>query len=142
MVAHASHPPPCTGVQGSVGIFSSSLGSLVTLAFVDTDANASRPSFVHDLQAWFLLRSVSCSACLSSALFFPPRILKELQKIQRHYLWRKNKQESGPSLASWELTCRPKNKGGLGILNLWIQNVALLMKHVNKFVNRADTQWV
>ena len=75
-------------------------------------------------------------------LFIPPRILKKLQRIQRQYLWRKNRQEPAPSLAPWELICRPKNKGGLGIIDLGFQNVALLLKHVSKFLNKTDIPWV
>src|SRR3954469_18346831 len=45
-------------------------------------------------------------------------ILKQLQRIQRQCLWRKNRQEPAPSLAAWDLICRPKNKGRLGILDL------------------------
>lgn len=76
------------------------------------------------------------------SLLILPGILKQLQRIQRQCLWRKNRQEPAPSLAAWGLVCRPKNKGGLGIMNLGIQNVALLLKHVNKFLNRADVPWV
>jgi hypothetical protein len=36
----------------------------------------------------------------------------------------------------------PKEKGGLGVLNLRLQNDALLMKHLSKFYNRADVPWV
>ena len=57
-------------------------------------------------------------------------------------MWRKNRQEPAPSLAAWDLICRPKNKGGLGILDLGFQNVALLLKHVNKFLNKAEIPWV
>jgi hypothetical protein len=39
------------------------------------------------------------------------------------------------------VTC-PKSKGVLGVLNLRIQNVALLMKFVHKFYNRLDIPWV
>ena len=35
-----------------------------------------------------------------------------------------------------------KEKGGLGIINLRLQNDALLMKHLSKFYNRADLPWV
>jgi hypothetical protein len=38
--------------------------------------------------------------------------------------------------------CRPKDKGGLGIVNLEIQNDALLLKHLFKIFNHADTPWV
>lgn len=33
---------------------------------------------------------------------------------------------------------KPKEKGGLGVLNLSLQNDALLMKHLHKFYNRAN----
>ena len=69
-------------------------------------------------------------------------ILKQLERIQRQCLWRKNRDEPAPSLAAWELICRPKNRGGLGILNLGVQNVALLLKHVSNFLNKKDIPWV
>jgi hypothetical protein len=36
----------------------------------------------------------------------------------------------------------PKNKGGLGILNLRLQNDALLLKHLHKFYNKENIPWV
>ena len=36
----------------------------------------------------------------------------------------------------------PKRRGGLGVLNLKVQNEALLLKSLHKFYNRADTPWV
>lgn len=81
------------------------------------------------------------TAISSMPIFFmcsskiPPGILKQLQRIQRQCFWRKNKQESAPSLAAWDLISRPKKKGGLGILNLAFRNDALLLKHANKFYN-------
>ena len=45
-------------------------------------------------------------------------------------------------MAAWELICRPKDKGGLGILNLGIQNVTLLLKHIDKFLNKDNVPWV
>jgi hypothetical protein len=36
------------------------------------------------------------------------------------------------------MVCRPKDKGGLGIINLKIQNTALLLKHLHKFDNNDD----
>ena len=40
------------------------------------------------------------------------------------------------------MVCKPKNKGGLGVLNLRIQNEALLMKFLHKFYNKLDIPWV
>jgi hypothetical protein len=40
------------------------------------------------------------------------------------------------------MVCQPKDKGGLGILNLQLQNKALLMKQLHKFYKKQDVPWV
>ena len=45
----------------------------------------------------------------------PTRISKQLERIQRQCLWRKHRDEPSPSLAAWDLICRPKKKGGRGL---------------------------
>jgi spermidine/putrescine-binding protein len=52
---------------------------------------------------------------------------------------RKQKMEKCNSLASWDMVCKPKKRGGLGIINLKIQNQGLLLKYLHKFYNRDDT---
>jgi hypothetical protein len=37
---------------------------------------------------------------------------------------------------------KPKDQGGLGVLDLKKQNEALLLKNWNKFLNRKDIPWV
>ena len=46
------------------------------------------------------------------------------------------------SLVVWELVSRPKKYGGLGVLDLSVQNDALLLKHLFKFFNKMDIPWV
>ena len=48
----------------------------------------------------------------------------------------------GRCLASWDMICRPKEQGGLGVLNLRVQNQALLLKNLYKFYNHMDIPWV
>ena len=60
----------------------------------------------------------------------------------RQCLWRGNTDNPRQSLAAWDLVCRPKSFGGLGVLNLAIQNEALLLKHLFKFFNKVDVPWV
>ena len=76
------------------------------------------------------------------SLSIPQEILKQLERIQRQCLWRKHRDEPAPSLVAWELICRPTNRAGLGILNLGVQNVALLLKHASNFLNKRDIPWV
>jgi hypothetical protein len=61
-----------------------------------------------------------------------PKILEHIEKIRRHCLWVKkldDGEEKCCSLASWQMVSRPKKKGGLGILNLKLQNEVLLLKY-------------
>jgi hypothetical protein len=46
-------------------------------------------------------------------------VLDECDKYRRHCLWRsKDLDSKTPPLASWDLVCRTKNQGGLGVLKL------------------------
>jgi hypothetical protein len=40
------------------------------------------------------------------------------------------------------MVTRPKEEGGLGVLDLKSQNEALLLKFFHMFFNRADISWV
>ena len=76
-------------------------------------------------------------------LHIPPKILEHIEKIRRHCLWNKKTEEGEKcsSLIAWNRVCSPKDKGGLGVLNLKIQNEALLLKFLHKFYNHEDTPW-
>jgi len=47
-----------------------------------------------------------------------------------------------PPKEAWPLVCLPKPKGGLGALNLYVQNDSLLLKHMHKFFNRVPIPWI
>jgi hypothetical protein len=67
------------------------------------------------------------------------RLLIELEGIA---CGEKKDKEKINSLVAWEMICKPKRKGSLGIINLRVQNTALLLKHVHKFYNNYDTPLV
>ena len=76
-------------------------------------------------------------------LVIPKGVIKIIDKARRRCLWRKDKhKERVNSLAAWDMVCKPKDKGGLGIINLQVQNKALLLKFLNKYYNNADLPWV
>jgi hypothetical protein len=84
---------------------------------------------------------ISYMACLD----IPVTIKEQIVKYMRHYLWRKRNtevQSRGPALIAWTTVCKPKDQGGLGVLNLDTQNSALLLKNLHKFYNRLDIPWV
>ena len=74
----------------------------------------------------------------------PPKIVAQLDKIRRHRLWQKQTEDGvkSNSLAACNMVCTPKKNGGLGVINLRIQNDALLLKFLHKFYNRHDIPWV
>ena len=77
------------------------------------------------------------------SLKIPKTIVKSFDRARRHCLWAKADGVGTPhSLAAWNLVCRPKKKGGLGVMNLELQNKALLIKHLYKFFCHHDTPWV
>jgi hypothetical protein len=45
-------------------------------------------------------------------------------------------------MIAWRKCTRPKRKGGLGVINLRSQNIAILLKHLDKFYNRRNIPWV
>ena len=94
-----------------------------------------------------LVKSVLSSLPLfyMSYLEVPIAIKDQIIKYMRYCLWRKKTddvQAKGQALVSWDKICRPKNQGGLGVLNLRIQNNALLLKNLDKFYNHQDIPWV
>lgn len=45
-------------------------------------------------------------------------------------------------LPAWSMVCKPKINGGLGVLNLQIQNKALLTKQLHRFYTKVDVYCV
>lgn len=74
----------------------------------------------------------------------PKTLIKQKYKFRKHCLWRGNNiNNKAPPKAAWKkLVCVPKINGGLGVLNLTIQNQSLLLKHLHKFFNKKDVPWV
>jgi hypothetical protein len=59
-------------------------------------------------------------------------------RAQRYCLWAKEEDSSSANgLAAWSTVYRLKHHGGLGVLNLELQNKAFLLKQLRKFYCRA-----
>ena len=93
-----------------------------------------------------LLNSVITSLLIYAmcTLKLPAGIIELLDKIRRKCLWTKKTDQGDTctSLAAWDMVCKPKKCGGLGVLNLKMQNEALLLKFLHKFYNHWDLPWV
>ena len=61
-------------------------------------------------------------------LKLPAGVIDNLDRIRKQCLWRGNDtSKKGGNLAAWPMV-KPKLKGGLGVLNIRLQNDALLLK--------------
>jgi hypothetical protein len=71
-----------------------------------------------------------------SVINLPPTIKSMIDKYMKHCMWRgSDLNAKKPPLAAWKLATTPNKEGGRGILNLKIQNEALLLKNLCKFFN-------
>jgi hypothetical protein len=78
-----------------------------------------------------------------STIKVPKGVINNIDRARKQCLRRGSDPEAkGGNLVAWPTVMKPKEKGGLGVINLRLQNDALLMKHLHKFYNKADVPWV
>ena len=58
----------------------------------------------------------------------PKGVIKNLDHYRSRFFWQGYSDKHRYRLARWDILCRPKDQGGLGILNLQLQNKCLLAK--------------
>ena len=63
------------------------------------------------------------------SLKLPVGVIENIDRARKQCLWHGNDaSKKGGNLAAWHMVQKPKQKGGLGVLNLRLQNDALLLK--------------
>ena len=73
----------------------------------------------------------------------PKGFIDNIDRARKQCLWRGNDDTTrGGNLVAWAAVMRPKDKGGLNVINLRLQNDALLLKQLHKFYNKVDVPWV
>ena len=110
----------------------------------------------HEFSAFNFILKIGCDICwettslqlvnsvLSSlptyymcSIKLPVIVIEVIDKHRKNYLWRGSDfRNKGYNLAAWNLVMKPKDKGGLGIINLCLQNDALLIKQLDKFYRK------
>jgi len=89
-----------------------------------------------------LLNSVLSSLPMFMMSFFeiPKGVLKNLDHFRSRFFWQGSSEKHKYRLAKWDILCRPKDQGGLGILDLQLQNKCLLAKWLVDLLN-TDGMW-
>jgi hypothetical protein len=71
----------------------------------------------------------------------PTKVWKELVRIQRVFLWAGLANTNKTCWVKWEVICRPKKEGGIGVRNLRLVNISVLAKWKWKLLSRDFELW-
>lgn len=77
----------------------------------------------------------------TSLLKCPARVLKCVEKMQRHFLWQGSEKKKKIPLVKWSLMCKSKVEGGLGIRFFKEVNEALLAKWLSRLGDGSISLW-
>ncbi|GKB28056.1 hypothetical protein Tco_0867457, partial [Tanacetum coccineum] len=78
----------------------------------------------------------------ASVFMLPTRILLDIEKIMRGFLWCQGKLGGGKAKVECNVVCLPMDEGGLGIRRLDDFNKALITTQVWKLLVRKESLWV
>src|ERR1041385_3593460 len=80
-------------------------------------------------------RLILLNANLSSISFYymsmfllPKSVIKRLDVHRRRFFWQSSSVKKRYYMVKWDRICRSKKRGGLGVKNLYRQNISLLVK--------------
>ena len=78
----------------------------------------------------------------ASMFILPARVINDLEKLMRAFLWCQGPMKKGKAKVSWKSVCLPKTEGGLGLKNIKTVNKSLMTKHVWSILTNRDSLWV
>jgi hypothetical protein len=89
-----------------------------------------------------LLNSVLSSLAIFMLSFFevPKCVLQKLDFYRSRFFWQGDDHKKKYRLAKWKIIYRPKDQGGLGVVDLKIHNRCLLSKWLFNLIN-TDGAW-
>ncbi|EMS49590.1 U-box domain-containing protein 4 [Triticum urartu] len=71
----------------------------------------------------------------------PVGVRKRLNFYRSRFFWQSDELKRKYRLFKWDIICRPKDQGGLGIENLEVKNICLLSKWLFKLSSEAEATW-
>ncbi|XP_062080677.1 uncharacterized protein LOC133785463 [Humulus lupulus] len=77
-----------------------------------------------------------------SIFLLPQRVIKEIDRLCRNFLWGEKGTRSKFHLTSWDQVCRPKIHGGLGFKEGPLWNKIKLAKYIWAISSKQDLLWV
>ena len=92
-------------------------------------------------EGWLvLINSVLTSLSMFLLSFFevPVGVRKRLDFYRSRFFWQSDEAKKKYRLARWDIMCRPKDQGGLGIENLEVKNRCLLSKWLYRISTETE----
>src|SRR3989337_3230430 len=89
------------------------------------------------------INSVLTSLPMFLLSFFevPVGVWKRLDFYRSRFFWQSDEAKKKYRLARWDIICRPKDQGGLGIENLEIKNKCLMSKWLYRLETEPEGMW-
>lgn len=76
-------------------------------------------------------------------MLLPKEIIDAINKCCRAFFWTdEDSYHGGDCKVAWDVVCSPKDKGGVGIKNLYVQNKCLLQKFLVWLQELGDPSWL
>jgi hypothetical protein len=93
-----------------------------------------------------LILSNRCLASLSTYTIgfylLPLDIYSKMDGVRSRFYWRRASRDFKNHMIKWEVVCRPKDVGCLGVINTRIFNEGLIVNWIWKIYNQPDSLWV
>ncbi|XP_074300571.1 uncharacterized protein LOC141631848 [Silene latifolia] len=91
-----------------------------------------------------LVQAVLKSLCSywASSFVLPKGIIQIVEATSRNFLWDGGTEYRRAPLVVWDMVCRPKKEGGLGLQDVEMWNKALVGRLVDWIYEGRDTVWV
>ena len=93
-------------------------------------------------------RLILTNSCLSSIPMYcmsfywlQEGVHKKMGGIRTNFLWQGTEEKFRYHMTKWKMVSRPKDHGGVGIINIKIMNECLLVKWIWKIHQEPDELW-